>query len=305
MLSTIRNCRTVMVLCRQAGGWCALLGAVVVLADCGSDPFVAAAGGGTPDAAIDVVVDGAGSDSSDESPLLDASPDVSGDVLSDGKLDVAVDVISDALTDASAVEADTCAPKTCEDLGIACGSASNECGGTVVCPACASPSSCVGGKCCAPQAPVATWDATPSGTDSKACGIGSVSTNDGSTGGLACAGAGYGVIDGHNVTACIGADFGATLPINSVVVRAAAAKTACSITCTGADCGSGVPTHLFAGTSKTSLSFVKTFNPTSTMADFSANLAGLERYVVVCRSAFGSTYDQVVIDSILSAAVCQ
>jgi hypothetical protein len=294
-------------------GWCVIAWLAAAAVGCGSAPFEASPDDGAHDASVDAMNDSLAPDGSDVSAALDVSTDQprdgSLDALHDGGPDVpmdvpAPDVWGDALLDSPGTDADACVPTSCADLSVACGSTPNGCGGTLVCPSCASPTSCIEGKCCPPQAPVATWDATPAGANGTVCGLGSVSVNDGNRAGLACGGAGVGLIDGQTVTACIGADFGASLPIGPIAIRAVAATSACGVGCVGTDCGTGTAMRVFVGASKSSLAFVKSLAVPDATTDFSVVLPGPTRYVVVCRSGYGNTHDQIGIDSIRSAAVC-
>jgi hypothetical protein len=256
---------------------------------CGSESFQAMTTG------QDVSIDTSQDVSSIDAPAEATTPDVE----SDAPLDSTLDVLSD-----SAAVADACTPKTCKDLGLACGNAPDECGGIAECAACSASTACVSGKCCIPEHGGVAWDATPSNTCGSVCGLANLNATDDKTAGLACDGAGAAEIDGQSVTACIGVDFGAPLPIGPVNVRASAVKTICTVSCTGTDCGTGTAMRIFAGNTKTTLKFLKTFGVPAIITDFAVTLTSPARYVVVCRSGYGNTHDQLAIDSVRAALLC-
>ncbi len=87
---------------------------------------------------------------------------------------------------ASPADAETCAPKTCADLGAVCGAASDGCGGELECGACGDPAGerCSAGKCVpcddayepndAPEAPTDLGSLTDDPDSSKGFADGSL-----------------------------------------------------------------------------------------------------------------------------------
>ncbi|MGZ6091809.1 MAG: hypothetical protein ACXWUG_07285, partial [Polyangiales bacterium] len=111
------------------------------------------------------------------------------------------------------------------------------------------------GLCCKSGLPVTAFEASP--TAGNVCNPLAILTTDGKVAGLDdLPPGGAGVIDGQNVTGCVGVDFGEALSLDPVIVRAAPAGNACSVSaCSGTECGSGDEFRIFRGTKKGSYTF--------------------------------------------------
>ncbi|HEY8076255.1 MAG TPA: hypothetical protein VIF62_19150 [Labilithrix sp.] len=106
-----------------------------------------------------------------------------------------------------------------------------------------------------------------------------------------------GLLDGVNVTACIGVTFPKTL--QSFVVRTSAVAKACDRACIGSFCGTGHSAAVFAGTSG-SYKHVATLTLGTSYADFTIDVdAGTTpNQVVVCRTGWSGERDDVAVYSI-------
>ena len=105
-------------------------------------------------------------------------------------------------------------------------------------------------------------------------------------------------IDGKNVTACIGVDFGKA--ITGARIRVRGVGSACGVACNGA-CGTGDTSWVFAGASPGSLKTVTHLVGTSTWQTFAITAADSStQVVVVCRAGFAAADDDIEVDSILA-----
>jgi hypothetical protein len=112
-----------------------------------------------------------------------------------------------------------------------------------------------------------------------------------------------GIIDGRNVTSCIGANFAGSLL--HVLVRAASTAKACDVTCSGAECGTGHNHNVFVGSAGV-FKYAGTMALTSSYATFDVTVpVGVvdPTQVVVCRSGYGTGRDDVLVSFI--AGICK
>lgn len=143
--------------------------------------------------------------------------------------------------------------------------------------------------------PANVFDASP--TTGNTCNIGNAAAPDGKVAGLDYQTT-QGVIDGQYVEGCVGADFGSTMSLDPVDIRAESVSNACGGACCCGYCGTGDSMYVFSGTSIGSYTYLATVNITSSLADYTVNLGHAARYVVVCRTGNGQARDDVAVDSI-------
>jgi hypothetical protein len=110
-------------------------------------------------------------------------------------------------------------------------------------------------------------------------------------------------IDGRDVTACVGADFGASVNLDPIVVRMRSVANACGTACTTL-CGTGRTVLVFYGQERGSYEFAEEIALTSAFRDYPITLRLASRYLLVCRDGSGAARDDLTIDSILSHAPC-
>jgi hypothetical protein len=122
---------------------------------------------------------------------------------------------------------------------------------------------------------------------------------DGQTTGLDVpSGATAPALDGQDVTACAGVDFGAVYDLRSVIIRGMAVGSACGTACADPYCGTGHAILVYTGNAPAVYSYLATITPGDTLQDYPVTLPAAARYIVVCRSGAGYARDDVAIDSI-------
>lgn len=205
------------------------------------------------------------------------------------------------VTGGSGGSLDGCVPKTCEELAAECGSIDDGCGAELSCGSCGTTACSMKHECCPPIEPIDAFDGAMVGI---VCELLNALKTDGNYTGLDYADTGVKTIDGESVTACVAVDFGDVYHIDSVVVRARIAGEACSVPCSGSNCGTLNTMRVFSGITKTDYQFVATVTLAPTYTDQVVPLAVAARYVLVCRPNGGGTRDDIVVDSVNSVA-CQ
>lgn len=156
--------------------------------------------------------------------------------------------------------------------------------------------------------PVRAFDATPAAAADlgNTCNLQAVLVEDGQVAGLDRRGDPYAVIDGQGVVACVGVEMPEGTVIDRVLVRVSAVGNACGGACVPASCGTGRSFPIYVGTSETSLVMAKNGNEASsapTTLDVPVPVTVSARFVVVCRSTWGTERDDIAVDSI--AAICR
>jgi hypothetical protein len=156
-----------------------------------------------------------------------------------------------------------------------------------------------------PRPPSAVFDATPAGTCGSVCNIARALVGDGVAAGLDCAGGGTVQIDAVHVTSCIGADFGASVTLDPLLLRMRSVASACGTACGGTNCGTGHTALVFFGQQRGIYEFAAEIPITPNFRDYSVTLGLAARYVLICRTGAGAFRDDVTVDSILSHASCR
>jgi hypothetical protein len=113
------------------------------------------------------------------------------------------------------------------------------------------------------------------------------------------------MIDGQPVTSCIGADFGAAIILDPVVIRMRSVASACGTGCSGTFCGTGRTALVFYGQERGVYEFAQDIPITPTFRDYLVTLRLAARYLLVCRTGGGAFREDVSVDSIASNAACQ
>jgi hypothetical protein len=150
--------------------------------------------------------------------------------------------------------------------------------------------------------PVAAFNASP--TDPQnACGLDNALALDGSVAGLDLAGStdigcAHVVADDEGGCGCVGVDLGAAYSLASIAVRAGPTGDACGAACDGADCGTGHSFIAFYGVQTGVYEIAGNPGMSDQLDDYDLEIAGMARYVVVCREWWSATRDDVVVDSI-------
>jgi hypothetical protein len=157
-------------------------------------------------------------------------------------------------------------------------------------------------EACVPT-PVTVFDATPAGTCGTACTASNALASDGAWAGLDCAGTGFSVIDGVNVTACIAADFGAVVNLDPVIVRARSIDNACGTACS-TGCNTGDTMLVFYGSARGMYQYATAVTLVGTFNDYPVMLGVAARYVVICRDGSGAARDDIAVDSIRTGRGC-
>ena len=154
---------------------------------------------------------------------------------------------------------------------------------------------------CAAARPPAIVSQTVGNTTARACNLPSLTAQDAMSTGLAIASGGIGILDGEMFSACVGADFGASVPTGSLHIVARAASNACGLSCGGAFCGVGDEMQVFATTDGIAWQHLahQTLNATLTPYTIPVPPAlGRVRSVLVCRGTAGEIADHLEVDYI-------
>lgn len=157
--------------------------------------------------------------------------------------------------------------------------------------------------------PIRAFDATPPSIDAgvQTCNVQAVLVEDGTFAGMdRSLDFTPATIDGQDVVSCIGVEMAPGVVIDRVLVRAQAVPTACNTTCKSGSCGTGDSFPIYVGATETDLVMAKNANDvdgTPKTIDVAAPITVAARFVVVCRSTFGTERDDIAVDSI--AAICR
>jgi hypothetical protein len=109
-----------------------------------------------------------------------------------------------------------------------------------------------------------------------------------------------GSLGGMTATGCVGVDFGGVMNLSRVNVVAAATDDACAgSTCCCGYCGTGDVMNVFYGSVLGTYTFFNSYSVTASLTSYLLTLP-LARYVVVCRTGFGTARDDILVDAILA-----
>ncbi len=150
--------------------------------------------------------------------------------------------------------------------------------------------------------PVAAYNASPTDPES-ACGLDNALERDGSVAGLDLFGStdigcAHVVADDDGGCGCVGVDLGAPYPLAAIAVRAGPTGDACGWGCEGGDCGTGHSFVAFYGIESGTYDFAGNPDMSDQLDDYELEIAGMARYVVICREWWSATRDDVAVDSI-------